>query len=151
MASDEVPRVVIGVEHGDHISISVLGRKHGEASDYWDGNWLVTPVVVVSGGMRADVGAALRAEEFSAFRRGLVEVDRTLTGEAILQSMESWLTLRVAIKPSGRLSVEGRVTDWPRSNTELTFRFDSLDVTYLPPVLDALAELEAAYPVLGTP
>jgi hypothetical protein len=78
--SDErvVPQVVIGPDNGDHLTIQILGRLHPGASDFWDGNWLATPVRVVAGGFRAEVGAALRCEELGQFREALEKLYASL-------------------------------------------------------------------------
>ena len=145
----DAPRVVIGGSEDQHVVITVLGRMHG-SNDYWDGNWLVTPIEVAAGGLRAAVGAALRAEELASFRRALAWVDQQVSGEAVLESMEDWLTLRVTVARTGQVTVTGRVSDRP-GVAELTFVLDGLDVTYLPAIIDQLSEVERAYPVVGKP
>jgi hypothetical protein len=95
------------------VSIRVLGRIHADATDYWDGNWLVTPVEVVAGAFEGEVGATLRAEEMRGFREAIQRLNQSLQGEALLESMETWLTLRVTAERSGHVVVSGRVVDRP--------------------------------------
>ncbi len=125
MSDEHYPQILIGDRKGDHISITVLGRMHVGASDYWEGNWLVTPVEVVAGDFRGNVGASLRAEELRAFRETLAELNSTLRGNAVL--------------------------DRPGVGNLLAFNIDGLDVTYLPAVIKSIEEIERAYPVFGTP
>ncbi|WP_275293410.1 hypothetical protein [Amycolatopsis sp. La24] len=62
--------VAIGAAHGDRLVIYVLGRMHTGAVDFWDGNWLFSPVDLVVGGFSARVPAGLRAEGTATDGRG---------------------------------------------------------------------------------
>jgi hypothetical protein len=145
------PQVVIGRLENDHLLIRVLGRLHAGADDFWDGNWLVTPIEVVVGGFRGEPGASLRAEELLGFRQALECVYASLEGEAVFESMESWLTLRIAIDRSGRVAVTGKVIDQIGGANELNFRIDGLDQSDLPAMIEELQEIETFFPVIGTP
>ena len=142
---------MVGSRGGDAVEIRVSGREFPDATDYWDANWLVAPVDVVVGGFRASIRAQLRAEELARFRSGLERLYETLEGEALLESIEEWITLRVVCLPTGQLDVEGDVTDSPGIGNRLTFAIDGLDQTYLPPAIAALREIESRYPVIGAP
>lgn len=153
MRSDDVyrPTITLGRPESDHLSIRVLGRMHAGADDFWDGNWLVTPVEIVLGGFSGEVVAALRAEELHSFKDALEAVYASLEGEAVLESMETWLTVRVAIDRLGGLLIAGRIRDRLGSGNELTFKIDGLDQSDLPAVVEALDEVLSLFPVLGTP
>src|SRR6185312_10105510 len=60
--------VVIGEAGGDHVIVGVVGRMHPGSQDYWDGNWLITPIRLQVGGFTGTVAAGLRAEELRRFR-----------------------------------------------------------------------------------
>jgi hypothetical protein len=124
---------------------------HAGATDFGDGNWLVTPVEVVAGDFRGVVGASLRAEELRAFRLALAALNSTLRGKAVLESMEEWLTIQVGVDALGHLLVSGRVVDRPGVGNVLAFNIDGLDVTSLPAVIESIEVIDEAYPVLGTP
>lgn len=124
---------------------------HAGADDYWDGNWLVTPIEMVAGGFRASAHAGLRAEELKRFSDELQQVHASLTGEATLESMEEWLTLKVDIDERGRLDVTGTVIDRPGSGNRLSFRIDGLDQADLPPIVNALEHAQTLFPVVGNP
>ncbi|WP_189053663.1 hypothetical protein [Longimycelium tulufanense] len=51
-----------------------LAEMHEGATDFWDGNWLLTSIVISVGGFAADLHPALRAEELRSFRSGLEDV-----------------------------------------------------------------------------
>jgi hypothetical protein len=144
-------QVVIGEADAGTVTIRALGRMHGSASDYWDGNWLVTPVEIVAGGFTGEIPANLRAEEFRVFRAELERLYADLHGAATLKSMEDWLHLTVTAESRGLISVTGRAIDAHGSGNQLTFRIRGLDQSYLPSIIDALLALEDAFPVVGTP
>jgi hypothetical protein len=121
--SDQLrPEIAVGDPAGDHLSIRVLGRVHPGADDFWDGNWLATPIEVTVGGFQGTVGASLRAEELQAFRDALKGLHSELKGEAVLESMEKWLTLRIAATSRGRLEVQGTLLDRRRQPVDFQDR-----------------------------
>ncbi len=151
-AEDEIrPVVLLGRRESDHVSIRVLGRMHPGADDFWDGNWLVSPIEVVAGGFRGRVGAGLRSEELREFRKGLERIYSSLKGEAVLESMEKWVTLRVAVLSSGALEITGSAIDRPGGGNGLSFSIQELNQSDLPAVIDALEEVQVFFPVIGTP
>jgi len=145
------PEVVVGDPSGDHLSIRVLGRLHPGADDFWDGNWLATPIEATVGGFQGRVGASLRADELQAFRDALQGLHSALNGEAVLESMEKWLTLRVAATSRGRLEVQGTLLDRAGDGNQLIFKIEGLDQSFLPRIIDSLEEVNTFFPVLGSP
>ncbi len=145
------PSVVIGDPDGDHISVSVLSRMHEGADDYWDGNWLISPIELVVGCFRATIGAGLRAEELKKLREGLEQLNATLKGEAQLESLEGWISLRVVVDRRGGIVIIGRAVDRPGGKNELSFEIGGLDQSYLQGIIAALREVEVLFPVVGAP
>lgn len=144
-------RVLLGNPHGEHLSIGLLGRAHPGADDYWDGNWVLSPIAIRAGGFQGTVGATLRTTELESFHRELSALYETLSGTAVLDSMEDWLELTVRCEPSGVLAVTGTLLDQAGHGNQLRFELGGLDQTHLPPVLDELEDCLRAYPVVGTP
>lgn len=135
---------------GDAVTIRVVGRMHQGATDYWDGNWLLSPVEVLVGAFTGTVGAGLRMEELVRFREQLQELYRTLEGEARLDSMEGWLHLIATGDGKGHIGVTGTVKDEPGMGNQLKFRLE-IDQTFLPEIIDELVRIEEAFPILGQP
>jgi hypothetical protein len=144
------PEIVVGDPAGDHLAIRVLGRLHPGSDDFWDGNWLATPIKAAVGGFRATVGASLRADELQTLLDALKGLHSALNGEAVLESMEKWLTLRMAATNRGRLEVKGTLLDRAGDGNQLTFRIDGLDQSYLPNIIDSLEGATKLFPVLGS-
>jgi len=144
----DTSEIQIGGTGGDHVLIRVMSRMHPGATDYWDGNWLISPIEVTVGGFHAEIDAGLRIDELVRFREALEQLSSSLDGEASLDSMEGWIRLLVTADQRGRLQVTGKVVDQPGSANTLTFTIDGLDQTYLPAVISGLAAAEAKFPVL---
>jgi hypothetical protein len=145
------PHVLFCSPAGDRVAIRVLRRLYPSANDYWDGNWLDTPLDVSVGRFKANIDAHLRGNELESFRMRLECLHESLAGEAVLESMEDWITLRVAINRAGHLHLTGVVSDSPGARNRLEFSIEDLDRSHLPPVLDALRSVAAAFPVVGAP
>jgi hypothetical protein len=145
-----MPTVTIGTARGDRVTISVLGRMHA-ATDYWDGNWLLSPVEIHAGGFVGRLSAGLRADEIRQFRMDLERVYRSLHGSARLSSMEDWLDLTITVTGSGQFEVKGVARDQSGAGNELHFEIDDLDQSHAPTLIDELLALERLYPVLGHP
>jgi hypothetical protein len=143
--------VVIGHAEGDRVVLAVVGRMHPEAQDYWDGNWLITPIRLHVGGFSGTLAAGLRGEELARFREELEGVYANVAGMATLTSIEDWLTLRVNCRRTGSLEVTGEACDQPGTGNRLEFAVEGMDQTYLPPLIEALRQCEQHYPVLGRP
>ena len=134
----------------EHVTVTVVGRERA-ASDYWDGNWLVTPIEIVVGHFRGTLGADLRAEEIRRFRVELESLYANVNGQAVLDSLDGWITMTVTCQPNGSLVIEGAANDQPGIGNELRFSLSGLDQSYLPPLIEALKAVEAEYPVIGAP
>ncbi|MGN9847391.1 WapI family immunity protein [Nonomuraea sp. H19] len=133
----------------DHVLIRVLGRMHPGCTDFWDGNWLISPIHVQVGGFAAEVDAGLRIEELRDFRVALERVYAEVKGSATLSSLEHWIELTVEFRPTGALSIAGTVTDHPGMRNTLHFEIDNLDQTDIPELVGALVAVEKRFPVLG--
>jgi hypothetical protein len=151
--NEEAPRarMTIGREDHDHIIIDVLGRMHPRSDDFWDGNWLMTPLKISVGEFSGEIGATLRADEIRLFRQQLQDIHKSMAGQAQLNSMEGWLTISITIDMSGHLKIEGQAKDRLGSANVLTFRIDGLDQTVLPSLIADLKEVETMFPVVGQP
>jgi hypothetical protein len=142
--------VTIGAPGGNRVTISVLGRTHGDTTDFWDGNWLISRIEVHVGGFAGRISAALRADEIRGFREDLERVYRELQGTARLKSMEEWLDLTMTVT-GGQFEVEGRMIDNPGVGNELRFEIGGLDQSHAPKLIAGLLALERDYPVIGQP
>jgi hypothetical protein len=136
---------------GCRVDVYVRGRMLPQTTDYWDGNWLESDIVVDVGAFHGKIAAALRVDELQRFRKELEAVYLKGAGEAHLASLEEWIALEVKVDDFGHVTVVGRIQDRPGMGNRLLFRIGELDQMDLPPVIEGLAAIEAAYPILGMP
>lgn len=136
---------------GCRVDVYVRGRMLPRSTDYWDGNWLESDIVVDVGAFHGKIAAALRIDELQRFRKELEIVYLTVAGAAHLASLEEWITLHVNVNAFGHLGVDGQIRDQPGTGNRLLFHIAELDQTDLPPVIEGLTAIEAAYPILGMP
>jgi hypothetical protein len=143
-------QVLFGDPAGDRLVIAVRGRMHPGARDFWDGNWLISPMEIVAGGFTARLGAGLRANELQEFREQLAAVLET-GGAAELSSMEEWVELTVRVAADGTAAAEGVAINDHSSGNQLSFRIEGIGRGQLAEVVAGLTAIEEAYPVLGLP
>ncbi|MFB9317760.1 WapI family immunity protein [Cryptosporangium minutisporangium] len=141
--------LVIGSLDAEHVAILVSGRVWPDVSDYWDGNWLHTRIQVRVGRFTADLDADLRTDDLQRFAAELRRLDETLSGSAVLGTLEHWIELTVTCEPSGRLTVTGEVLDDPAGGNQLIFELRQFDQTYLAGWLGQLEEFDRAFPTVG--
>jgi hypothetical protein len=143
--------LILGSADADHLSITLVARAHPEATDYWDGNWVRSILDVRAGGFTAHVTANLRADEIHRFAQGLKSISDNLSGTAVLQAMEDWITLSITCNPKGTLDVSGEVTDQPGVGNRLSFELHGFDQTHMSTWVAQLATAESRFPVIGDP
>lgn len=136
---------------GDFVTIEVRGRKYPQANDFWDGNWLDTPLTIHVGSFDGQVSSTLRSNELLKFKEELEVLYRDNAGTAVLSSMEDWLLIEFVADALGHLKVTGHLRDEVGGGygNDLDFELRGLDQTWLPPILTSLEEVLATYPVVG--
>jgi hypothetical protein len=146
----EAITIEVGGDDRDRISLSILGRSHPGATDYWDGNWVRTSVDASVGGFTAAFGADLRTDEFDRFRSALQALYEQLDGEAVFETLEGCVTLRFVGDGHGHVRVEAELLDRPGIGNRLRCELQ-LDQTYLPPIIESLDDVARRWPVIGRP
>ena len=141
---------MLRADGGAELRIRVVGRMHPGATDFWDGNWLVSPIDLVVGGFTGRAAAGLRSEELLRLREGLEMLYESLEGEATLESMEDWLHLTCRGDGRGHVEVLGTLVDQPGVGNKLTFSLQT-DQSFLPELIASLRKVESSYPVMGRP
>ena len=128
----------------------VHGRQFPDAHDRYDGNWL--QVTVHCGWTGASVwatGAILDSEGLARFRDELQQLHETLAGEAVLESDEPNVRVRVAVNDgAGHLSVRAEITPDHLAQGHW-FEFE-IDQSYLPATVAQLQSVLDQFPVRGT-
>ncbi len=127
----------------------VHGRQFPEAQDQWDGNWLnVTVHCGRSGASVWATGAILDFIGLVRFRDGLERLHQTLCGEAVLESHEPNVRVRVASSDgAGHLRVRAEITPDNLAQGHW-FEFE-IDQSYLTGTVAQLESVLAEFPVRG--
>jgi hypothetical protein len=134
--------------HG--LSIYVGGREFPNASDYWDGNWLIVRASMEAKGARVDcAGPILRTTDFKRFRDELRIMAETLAGTATLSGLELELNVVFKMVSRGRMEVEVEIT--PDHLTQSHNFSMELDQSYLPPLITFCESILEKFPVMGAP
>jgi hypothetical protein len=121
---DQRAEFVIG-GNAHFVKVTVLGRER-TSDDFWDGNWLVTPIEIAAGAWRGAIRGDLRADELRRFRLELQDIYVNLSGTATLESLDAWITLTVQCESNGALKVEGVADDEPAIEIDSTSRYRTL-------------------------
>ena len=143
-------RIRICGSKSDFLEFTVHGRLHPHATDFWDGNWLDCTAEVTAGAFRGSLKRPLRIDEIGRFHDGVAELYDRLTGEAVLDTMEHWLNLRLIGDGSGHIEARGQLCDDPAGGNVLEFRL-FFDQTFLPPLMRQLRSAINTFPVIGAP
>jgi hypothetical protein len=138
----------IGVEDTAFLVLTLHGRTLPDAADPWDADWLDCTAEVTAGAFRGHLNRSLRSDELERFSRQLARLYDRLTGEAVLETLEHWLAIRVAGDGRGHLEASCRLCDDPACGNTLDFRLH-FDQTSLPDLLRQLEGALQAYPVIG--
>jgi hypothetical protein len=127
----------------------VHSRQFPEAQDQCDGNWLtVTVHCGQSGASVWATGAILDLVGLVGFRDELERLYKTLSGEAVLESHEPNVKVRVAASDgAGHLNVRAEITPDHLAQGHW-FEFE-IDQSYLPEAIAQLESVLAQFPVRG--
>jgi hypothetical protein len=138
----------LGGEEAEYLTLAIHGRNRPESEDYWDGNWLWCTAEVAAGAFRGSLSNVVRNEDLIRFLPMLEDLYRRLDGEALFDTLEGWLDLRMIGVGHGQAEVRGSLCDAPVDGNQLEFRL-ALDQTFLPPLIAQIRAAVEAFPVVG--
>lgn len=123
------------------------GREFPDSDDSWDGNFLrVTVHCSGAGGSASATGPILDTVSVYRFREQLATLQATLQGEAVLDSVEPNVVVRLRASDGlGHIALRVEITADHLSEGHW-FEFE-LDQSYLPGVLRQCDAILAEYPV----
>src|SRR5947209_4959055 len=96
----------------DFLTLRILGRIKPAAQSYWDANWLHCTAEASAGAFRAKVDWQLRNEDLARFMRALANLNERV-GEALLETGDGWLDVRVIRSQQGDLEARCQLVDNP--------------------------------------
>jgi len=111
------------------LKIWVHGREYPDATDYWDGNWILVTVECASQGAQVSVcGPIIHLSELAEWVVAAEKLHGKLDGEANLICMEPELSVKLALDKLGHMLMTVDIT--PYRSQEHCFRFE-LDQSHL--------------------
>lgn len=142
--------VTVRCDNGDFLTITLHGRSHPGAIDYWDGNWIRATVELKAGGFRGTIAGDLRGEELVQFHEQLGTLQKSLRGTAHFDTMEQWLSFRVTGDGRGHMEFRCVIQDQAGIGNTLECRLSS-DQTFTQSTVVQLTAATGEFPVLGKP
>lgn len=142
VATNDETVVSLGDEGGAHVALQFERiARVGRDQDGWVPPLAATASVSV-GSFAATCSVSVREEELIGFRRQLARVSGSQEPEAVLQSSDERLCVRVRVHPQGGVVVQGHASDDLREGCTLAFAVRGLDQRCLPRLLRKLREVE---------
>jgi len=138
----------VGGEEAESLTLTAHGRAHPDAADYWDGNWLSCTAETRAGAFRGSLDGLLRNEDLARLLAGMEQLHQRLVGEAMLDTLEGWVELRLVGDGRGHVEGSGHLCDAPVHGNTLAFRL-SLDQSFLPAIMAQLRAAIKRFPVVG--
>lgn len=131
----------------DSFTLRIHGRTNPNAKNYWDANWLHCTAEVLVGAFRGILEWQLRNEDLARFMHALEGLAGRM-GEAVLDTGDGWLDVRIIRDEQGHIEARCQLVDNPAGGNSLEFRL-LLDQTVLPALTGQLREVLERFPVVG--
>ena len=140
----------IGGSEAEYLDVQILRRSWPEASDYWDGNWLVARVRIAVGAFSGSFEASFRTDDLSRFRSEAATLYEELKGAARFSPLEEQLLLEMTCDKAGHVFVDAQARDVAGTGTRIIFELD-MDQTELKVLVGQLDAILDNFPVVGSP
>ncbi len=137
-----------GGEEAEYLAVTIHGRNIPAATDYWDGNFLRCTAEVSAGAFRGSVSNLLRNEDLARFLARVEDLYQRLEGEALFDTLDGWLDLRLIGDGQGHIEVRAVLCDDPVHGNTLEFQLH-FDQSFLPALMEQLRTALEQFPVLG--
>jgi hypothetical protein len=128
------------------LKVWITGRQFPEATDYWDGNWLLITACCESMGARVFAqGPFIHLSEIETWHKNLRQLNKTIHGEAELSTMEPEFDAKIVLDRRGSGSITVSLTP-DHMNEQHTFTFET-DQSFLQGIIKDLETILEKYPV----
>jgi hypothetical protein len=125
---------------GDYLTIHVLGIPKITDSPYED--WEDVSVEIKAGGFVGRYGAQFLADEILRLQAELEGLYSKLSGSLKFQPLEGQLEFEITGDGRGHFGIQGEAVDRSGSESRLSFSFEPFDQSFIPQMLEELAEIE---------
>lgn len=143
------PSFRVGTTERGSITVRLHEREFPHRSDYWDGNWVWTSVMMPPSIANAPALGTLRTDEIASFRDDLVALAMRKRKIATLESIDRFMSVEIdasrdeAWKTTCRVYEEDR-----RKHFEMRLQLDRRALPVLRRQLDIICR---AFPIVGSP
>ncbi len=131
----------------ESLLLRICGRTKPESQDFWDANWLGCSAEVCAGAFSRQVDRSIRNQDLDRFMNALEVLDGR-AGEALLDTLDGWLDVRVKRDEQGNVEARCELADNPVGGNQLEFHL-TLDRTTIPALVAQLREVLERFPVVG--
>ena len=130
------------------LSLWIDQRQFPDASDFWDGNWLMVRARMEASGARVECeGPILMTTDITRFRDQLSAMAVSLAGEATLKGLEPEINMVLTMRGLGRVEAAIEITA-DHINQHHRFYVDA-DQSYLPGLIRSCDAVLGKFPVVG--
>jgi hypothetical protein len=144
-----MPHLLVGSEQSEYVKAELGGRPYLNAESSYERNLMDVVLELVVGPIQGSYKATWSAESLPKLRRELEQLYDTLGGEATFRpDYEGSLELYFKGDGIGHISIRGEACANASVGPWVRFELPGMDQTFLPPIIDRLAELEAEYPLM---
>src|SRR5262245_53544264 len=123
----------------DSLTLRIHGRTKPDAQDLWAANWLHCTAEPSAGAFCGTLDWQLRNEDLARFLHALESLEGR-AGEALLNTLDGWLDVRVIRDDQGHLEAQCQLVDNPEGGNLLEFCL-LLDQTILASLMGQLREV----------
>jgi hypothetical protein len=130
---------------GDLVRLEPIELSFPDADLDWDRSWVKTKVTVKAGIFSGQFEAEFQLTDFERLKQQLKELDNDFKANAIFDSLEQQLVLKIKGDGLGHFELYCKATPDPSVRQILTFSL-SFDQTYLKEYIRQLEEIAKAFP-----
>jgi len=130
----------------EFLTLRIHGRVKPDSASYWDANWLHCSAEVSAGAFSGNVEWQLRNEDLARFMNAIESLPRRV-GEAVLDTGDGWLDVRVIRDDQGQIQALCQIEDQQVGGKALECRL-FLDETVIPQIHAELREVLERFPVI---
>ena len=141
MIDTEKIRFKLGKESSEYLQILAHSYAYPDSTDFWDGNWINTRIIIKVGGFKGDYEAQLRNVDFFDFKKGLENLYNILDGYANFNCIEDYLRIKIKGDGLGHFSAYCIAIDNPGINghtLKFSIEFDQTEIHSLTKMIDDL-------------
>lgn len=141
--------LTFGSEGSDYVRAVLGDRPYLDSEHAFDRNQVNVQIDLAVRPFRASFETTWMIESFSSFRSDLERAYESLEGTArFLPDYSRSLEVTLTGDGIGHFSIKGEACPNATAGPWLKFELPTIDQTYLPDMINALAGLETEYPVL---